>query len=265
MTFWKVSDTRIGCRITMQEIKDMGFEFQELSKERQKTAEFLGRILESARDALKIELPDGVQSFTAQVLPDQSLLLVISCADINWEIDRNMEILENRIFAMNDIVESGKIDQVRSLEGQEKADAFNELMEEIEEILQSARDEEDEEEAAEFPGNGGVTVEVQPLAENIKEPVCQVLFETLDDTISFCSALGEKAVPSSRLYKHNDRYYLFADFTGAEGEKAAAGFLNLAGEFGGDTAGKGVSEAFLKEHKRCMISSQAVEKLGTIG
>ena len=78
MTFWKVSDTRIGCRITMQEIKDMGFEFQELSKERQKTAEFLGRILESARDALKIELPDGVQSFTAQVLPDQSLLLVIS-------------------------------------------------------------------------------------------------------------------------------------------------------------------------------------------
>ena len=43
MTFWKVSDTRIGCRITMQEIKDMGFEFQELSKERQKTAEFLGR------------------------------------------------------------------------------------------------------------------------------------------------------------------------------------------------------------------------------
>ena len=41
MTFWKVSDTRIGCRITMQEIKDMGFEFQELSKERQKTAEFL--------------------------------------------------------------------------------------------------------------------------------------------------------------------------------------------------------------------------------
>ena len=87
---------------------------------------------------MKIELPDGVQSFTAQVLPDQSLLLVISCADINREIDRNMEILENRIFAMNDIVESGKIDQVRSLEGQEKADAFNELMEEIEEILQSA-------------------------------------------------------------------------------------------------------------------------------
>ena len=126
-------------------------------------------------------------------------------------------------------------------------------------------DEEDEEEAAEFPENGGVTVEVQPLAENIKDPVCQVLFETLDDTISFCSALGEKAVPSSRLYKHNDRYYLFADFTGAEGEKAAAGFLNLAGEFGGDTAGKGVSEAFLKEHKRCMIPSQAVEKLGTIG
>ena len=106
MTFWKVSDTRTGCRITMQEIKDMGFEFQELSKERQKTAEFLGRILESARDALKIELPDGVQSFTAQVLPDQSLLLVISCADINREIDRNRESLENRMLAMNDIVES---------------------------------------------------------------------------------------------------------------------------------------------------------------
>ena len=177
-------------------------------------------VLESARDALKIELPDGVQSFTAQVLPDQSLLLVISRADISTgRSTGTWRFWKPRISAMNDIVESGKIDQVRSLEGQEKADAFNELMEEIEEILQSARDEEDEEEAAEFPENGGVTVEVQPLAENIKDPVCQVLFETLDDTISFCSALGEKAVPSSRLYKHNDRYYLFADLPGAEGRK----------------------------------------------
>lgn len=38
-------------------------------------------------------------------------------------------------------------------------------------------------------------MEVQPLAENIKDPVCQVLFETLDDTISFCSALEKRQCP----------------------------------------------------------------------
>ncbi|MDO5424533.1 MAG: adaptor protein MecA [Eubacteriales bacterium] len=262
MTFWKISDTRISCRVTMQEIHDMGYDFRELTEDRQKAIDFLSKILENGKSALGLELPDGIQNFTAQMLPDQSLLIVISCADIEKEIDHNMEVLEYRIDAMNELLASGKIDHIRSLEGQEKADAYNELMEEIESLLQGHDPDEGEE--ALNTGSSGVTREVRRL-EDASQSTCRVLFRSLDDTISFCSAIGAQAMPVSRLYKHKDQYYLFADFSGDASQKLAAGFLNLAGEFGGDTRGEGASEAFLKEHRMCMIPEQAIEKLGEIG
>ncbi|MDY3918102.1 MAG: adaptor protein MecA [Candidatus Limivivens sp.] len=260
MTFWKISDTRISCRVTLQEIQEMGFDFQELTQDRQKTVDFLSKILENGKSVLGLELPDGIQSFTAQMLPDQSLLIVISCADIDKEIDRNMEMLQQRIEAMNQLAASGKIEQILSLEGQEKADAYNGLMEEIENLL---RNQEEEDSPGETQVAEGVSGEIRRLDSPVPS-ICRVLFQSLDETIDFCSALGMDALPVSRLYKHKDQYYLFAEFSGEASRKQAAGFLSLAGEFGGDISGEGVSEAFLKEHDKCMIQEKAIEKLGDL-
>lgn len=260
MTYWKIGDTRISCRVTLDEIREMGFDMQELAQDREKTVDFLGRILEGAKNALGIELPDGIQSFTVQMLPDQSMLIVIACADIEKEIDKNMELLRKRIEAMNTLAASGKLEEIQKLEGQEKADAYNALMEEIEYLLT----EREEENIGPGRTGDGISYPVQPLADGSQTGCC-VLFDSLDETIRFCNALKPKALVSSRLYKHQNQYYLFADFSENHSEKHAAGFLNLAGEFGGDIRGDGVSEAFLKEHKLCMIADQAVEKLGGIG
>ncbi|HIS31916.1 MAG TPA: adaptor protein MecA [Candidatus Limivivens intestinipullorum] len=248
MTFWRINDTKISCRITMDEIHEMGFDFQELTQDRQKTTEFLSTLMEKARTSLQGDLPDGIQSFSAQMLPDASVLITISCVDIEKEINDNMDLLERRIQAMNEMEKSGRLDRVRSLEGQEKAEAYNELMEDIENLLQDPSQEEEEQTQVrrlDMPGSS----------------TCRILFPSLDETIHFCQAVNPESVAHSRLYKHGGWYYLYTDFEGDAREKKAAGFLNLAGEFGGDISGEGASEAFLKEHKKCMIPEQAVRKL----
>lgn len=260
MTFWKIGEARISCRVTLEEIREMGFDYQELAQDRQKTVDFLGRILNDAKEALKVELPDGISAFTAHVLPDQSVLLVISCADIEKEIDRSLEVLGQRIEAMSELAADGKLNRVRGLSGQEKADAYNELMEEITQLLKETG--AGEEESGEAPRDG-VSVNVRRMDGD--REVCRVLFRTLDDTIDFCSALEPSVLTSSRLYRHEDVYYLFADFDGEGADKNAEGFLSLADEFGGDTGDGGASEAFLIEHRLCMIPDRAVEKLGEIG
>ena len=86
MTFWRISDTRMNCLITQEEIETLGFQVDELTRNREKAVEFLNLLAKKGREVLKMETEEGVQSFYGAFLPDRSLLISISCGEIGEEI-----------------------------------------------------------------------------------------------------------------------------------------------------------------------------------
>lgn len=87
MTFWKITDTRMNCLISHQEIQALGYDLTELTQNQERTQEFLDILVKKGKEVLGMNIENGVQSFYGTFLPDKSLLLSISCADIEEEMD----------------------------------------------------------------------------------------------------------------------------------------------------------------------------------
>lgn len=79
MRFWKLSDTRMNCLISHEELTALGYSIEELTQDRERTIEFLNLLLEKGKEKLGLHIEDGVQSFYGAFLPDKSLLLSICC------------------------------------------------------------------------------------------------------------------------------------------------------------------------------------------
>lgn len=92
MTFWKITDTRMNCLISQQEIQDLGYDIVELTQNRERTQEFLDILIKKGQEVLGINIENGIQSFYGAFLPDKSLLLSISCSDIEEELNEAARI-----------------------------------------------------------------------------------------------------------------------------------------------------------------------------
>lgn len=79
MTFWKLSDTRMNCLISHEELETLGYSIEDLTQDSEKTKEFLNLLLEKGKKTLGLHIENGIQSFYGAFLPDRSLLLSISC------------------------------------------------------------------------------------------------------------------------------------------------------------------------------------------
>lgn len=86
MTFWKVSDTKMNCLITQEEIETLGFHIEELMSNRERTTELLDLLAMKGKEALGMDLQMGVQSFYGAFLPDRSLLLSITCGAAEGDV-----------------------------------------------------------------------------------------------------------------------------------------------------------------------------------
>lgn len=197
MTFWKITETRMNCLISHQEIQAMGYEISELTEDRERTQEFLNRLLEKGREVLGMKMDGIVQSFCGAFLPDKSLLLTISCGE-----PRPAEV----------------------------TDGFLPMA-----LAQQTDD--------------------QPILS------FHVLFPSLEYVVQFCEVFDAGQLWQSRLYKHEDIYYLILDFHNTEEGRRAAGTALIAEEFEGIVEQYAISEMFLKEHECELIAEDAVGKL----
>ena len=206
MTFWKITDTRMNCLISNQEIRALGYNLTELSQNRERTQEFLDILVKKGKEVLGLNTENGVQSFYGAFLPDKSLLLSISCAIIEDELE-----------------------------------ALEEAEQNMHRLLREFNKEEE----------GPVLT-------------YQLLFPSLDNVIQFCRVFGPNKEARSSLYKYDEIYYLMVDFINTPEGRRHAGELVTACEFDGIVEKDVISEVFLKEHEKCMIEENAIEKLNML-
>lgn len=106
MTFWKISETRLNCLISLTEIGELGYTLEELMQNRERTQEFLNLIFEKGKEALNIQSKREIQSFFGALLPDKSLLLSIFSAEKVEEAVKSPILTYQLIFpALDNVIQ----------------------------------------------------------------------------------------------------------------------------------------------------------------
>ena len=72
MTFWKITETKMNCLITQEEIEILGYSMEELMQNHERTKEFLNLLLEKGCEVLNMQVSGDVTSFYGALLPDRS-------------------------------------------------------------------------------------------------------------------------------------------------------------------------------------------------
>ena len=56
MTFWKITETKMNCLITQEEIEILGYSMEELMQNHERTKEFLNLLLEKGCEVLNMQV-----------------------------------------------------------------------------------------------------------------------------------------------------------------------------------------------------------------
>ena len=83
MTFWKITETKMNCLITQEEIEILGYSMEELMQNHERTKEFLN-----------LQVSGDVTSFYGALLPDRSLLLSIACEEEKQKANQLQRVKE---------------------------------------------------------------------------------------------------------------------------------------------------------------------------
>ncbi|MDO5146948.1 MAG: adaptor protein MecA [Eubacteriales bacterium] len=263
MFFWKIDDETIRCLIHKEEIDNMGFDLYAISNDNEQMEEFLDAIVKSSRNYIDWHTENGIQNYIAKSLPADQLLITISCTFPDVAIDRDLDQIKKMTSALNQKITDDRLEQIYALSGEEKAKAFDEMSRDLQNVCMGNIEEEGKEQQRR--SHNPVDIEKHPTRErNVDLPPRKLSFYHLAELIQFCSMLNSQMHLPSSLYKAEEKYTLFVDFSACDSDAQAVAFMLAAEEYGGKGGEVGYEEAYLMEHGQEMIPEDAIAVLGSM-
>ncbi|SCW42285.1 Negative regulator of genetic competence (MecA) [Lachnospiraceae bacterium C10] len=258
MMIKRVDENSITCRISKEELEEMGLALDDLISNKEKTRDLLKEVLDEAKESVNFTADSGQLSVQVTVLPGGDISLTI--------FDNQKSAVAAMFRNYKDLLKDLKeLDQDA---GVQTADMFENFM--------SDEDEEEEEiEKASLSSmldmkpnaivpkyNAAETKERLEALED-DEPVMlpvMVSFDSLDDVIHLSKQiLAWNPMAKSDLYKSDGRFYLSIVLTDHKVSMARSIFA-LA-EYSGRVEKKASVESFIQEHGRLLRKGDAIEAL----
>lgn len=235
MQFRKISDTKIHCVISKEEMWEKGIGIDDFLDHREKTEEFLREVLAEAR--YELDLKDMGPFFSVQmsVMPEGDVSLVISG-----------EQTEGVYGALE---EFGK-----------RLQDFREVMKEAQKQLEKKAEEKKETKAE---TKSSVSTEVKSATEaTVLDIPLWLRFSNMEQCIFVAKQLAAKSKMDSALYKYKDAYYLQLVFRQEEHE--VAGTILVASEYATEIITHEQGGVLLLEHATKILKEDAIETLASL-
>lgn len=229
MTFARVNERVIRCTIPISEVEQMGYNVQEIFDDKEKATSFVKKVVAKAGEE-GILAKNGYQVVN-QIGYDNNQL-IMNIVDMNTEQQINYGIA--RLLSAYDIVRylgRDRVENILYMSNPEKEEEFNNCIREINRALKGGQ---------------------KPSAKYI------LIFSTLNQAEGFCMNVDAKG--TGRLYKDNDKFYLYADLTNAD-EKWINSFLLIAEEYCDEITVADMYEAYLEEHAQVIIKENPIAVL----
>lgn len=142
MFFWKIDEETIRCLINKEEIVQMGFDLEALGSDSDVMEEFLNTIVHNSKSFIKWNTDNGIQNYVARALPSDQFLITISCTLQDEAIDRDLDQIEKMTSALQDKISIERINQIRAMDGEEKAREFEALARDLHNVCMGNTEEE---------------------------------------------------------------------------------------------------------------------------
>ncbi len=234
MEIRRLGGNKIRCALTEKEIRDMGFEIDEIIGNSEITQKFMRVVLTLVEEQADISLENVSPMVKAELLQDHSMAITFG-----GESDLTFRSLMEMVNQLVHQMDPGKVEEFVNLSREEKQAA-------VDEFLQNFHAQEEKQKAGKKRGG-------EPM-------ICALRFESMEDMISMSRVCFPERVPESSLYKMEDGYYLildFTDFSRSEMRPFAFGTAEYdSGHFSGDAR-----IAHIREHGACIIKSEALQML----
>lgn len=254
MTLWKINEKHINCMITEEEIREMGFELSELQTSKEKTDEFLNVILENGKKLFELDTEDGIKSFNATLLQNQTVFLSISCAGPDEEIDKSLDEISSDMITIKELTSQENIKRLKDLKGEQKAQEFGAFVAQLKKAFQKHNQPLEQIEVEFEKDEGEQKQKKSPYTYTIR-------FSSLDNAIEFCHYYPLSNQMRTSLFKHKEEFYLTADFEETCKQEELLNFTMRAEEFGGELELNPLLRTVIEEHGNCVIKQDAMASL----
>ncbi len=233
MVYWKLDDQTIRCLINKEEIRQMGFDLNEISRDAGLMSDFLSAIVDDSRNYIDWNTENGVQNYIARALPADQFLITISCTFPDKSMDQDIEKFLKFMELLNKVA-SGE----EHKEGPPEPDTAPPRRKE-----KAPRDK---------------TVE-KKQADCL--PAQRLTFSGMDELMTFSALLDERYFYSSELYRLHDDYILLVEFEPSDDKTDIIRFMITAEEYGAECRSADNSAYYLREHGRLLIPEDALSVL----
>lgn len=232
--FRKLSENKIHCIITQEEMFEKGIEIEDFLERRDKTEDFLREIVTEASYELNLDEMGYYYNVQMSIMPEGDVSLVISSEDMNSVGDA--------------LTEFGK-----------RLQDFKEIMSAAKKELDAARKHASEKKAEGQPAQGG-----REQSDGKKEdPLIRCPLWIRTDSLEHCIAIAKNihnlGPMESALYKYDGEYYMRLLFS--HRERQIAGAIIVASEYAIETFTEEQGGDFLLEHGEAICKKEAIETL----
>lgn len=249
MFFWKIDEETIRCLINKDEIGSMGYKIEELEEDDAVMTRFLDDIVNHSTGFIQWNTENGVQAYTARMLPQDQFLLTISCTFQDELIDRDLDIIKNIGNLLQENLSDERFHDIYAATGESKEQAFGDLIRDLHRIF-----------SGDFENSS-------PQRPEESEDVLQsrvIEFDDLQKLIDYSHLIRSHKDISSRLYRKDDRYMLMMQFIASREKNRLHPLLAAAFEFDGIIRESGYAESYLSEHADLLIDTDAIRILDSM-
>ena len=235
MQFRKISDTKIHCVISKEEMWEKGIEIDDFLDHREKTEEFQREVLAEAK--YELDLKDMGHFFSVQmsVMPEGDVSLVISGEHAEG-VEGALEEFSKRLQDFKKVMQEAK-----------------------EQLDQKAAENEQQESPEEKQEQNEATRGISATVLNI--PIW-VRISNMDRCIFVAKQLARMSRMESALYKYDDSYYLKLRFL--EKEHQVAGTILVVSEYAQEVFTQEQGGMLLLEHATPILKEDAIETLASL-
>ena len=250
--FYRVNDHVVSCAIGENEIIQMGYELMDLYKDKELVGQFMREVYDKAKE-IGFKIADHIQ--TVQVAVTQNRQFIINFIESNPEEQIN-DTIQNLLDAAEAVEFIGKdrLEEILSMSGHEKTDAFQECMIEIRNEFYP--DTPSIEEPSQDVNNQEKTVTNKEPIKGRKQEVFFLYFEELTKVQEFACKVTYD-VPG-RLYKDNKEQYVMLVDIGELSVEKQRSFLFLAEEYTRKIQKGTQMLTYMEEHAEILVKSNPI-------
>ncbi len=234
MEIKRLGENKIRCALTEEEIRDMGFDIDEIIGNGDTTQQFMRLVLNIVEEQEHISLENISPMVRAELLSDHSMAITFG-GDADMSFKDLMEAINQVINQMS----PEKMEQFKEMSREERQnviDAFLEMRKEERKRLQEGK---------------------EAIESNM---ICALMFRSLEQAADMCRVCFQERIPASQLCLYENRYYLVLDFFGFRKEEMRA-FAFSSADYDEETISNERRIAYITEHGQVIVKKEAVQTL----